>query len=181
MDRGAWWATVHGVTKSQTRLSTRTPWLYNIQCLSISPHCLIFLPSWNSHSCWTVVRVLSVHPQGWATWFQARSPDPSMGAWLKGFWLSMLFLLKGTAHIGRIHQNLMDVQRPHRGPQMDVRGPTSSLPWYGTFCELCAVFWDEDKILRVVHASKIRVKNHLFTSRRGIYRRKSQGQDGRRR
>ena len=22
MDRGAWWATVHGVTKSQTRLST---------------------------------------------------------------------------------------------------------------------------------------------------------------
>ena len=27
MDRGAWWATVHGVAKSQTRLSTptRTP------------------------------------------------------------------------------------------------------------------------------------------------------------
>ena len=24
MDRGAWWATVHGVTKSQTRLSTLT-------------------------------------------------------------------------------------------------------------------------------------------------------------
>ena len=23
MDRGAWWATVHGVTKSQTQLSTR--------------------------------------------------------------------------------------------------------------------------------------------------------------
>ena len=23
MDRGAWWATVHGVTKSQTRLSER--------------------------------------------------------------------------------------------------------------------------------------------------------------
>ena len=24
MDRGAWWATVHGVTKSQTRLSDQT-------------------------------------------------------------------------------------------------------------------------------------------------------------
>ena len=24
VDRGAWWATVHGVTKSQTQLSTRT-------------------------------------------------------------------------------------------------------------------------------------------------------------
>ena len=24
MDRGAWWATVHGVTKNQTRLSTHT-------------------------------------------------------------------------------------------------------------------------------------------------------------
>ena len=26
MDRGAWWATVHGVTKSQTRLSTAHIW-----------------------------------------------------------------------------------------------------------------------------------------------------------
>ena len=25
MDRGAWWATIHGVTQSQTRLSTHTP------------------------------------------------------------------------------------------------------------------------------------------------------------
>jgi len=25
MDRGAWWATVHGVTKSQTQLNTYTP------------------------------------------------------------------------------------------------------------------------------------------------------------
>ena len=25
MDRGAWWATVHGVTKSRTRLSTHVP------------------------------------------------------------------------------------------------------------------------------------------------------------
>ena len=27
IDRGAWWATVHGVTKSQTQLSTHTSWL----------------------------------------------------------------------------------------------------------------------------------------------------------
>ena len=25
MDRGAWWVLVHGITKSQTRLSTTTP------------------------------------------------------------------------------------------------------------------------------------------------------------
>ena len=28
MDRGAWWATVHGVTKSRTRLSDFTIYLY---------------------------------------------------------------------------------------------------------------------------------------------------------
>lgn len=27
-------------------------------------------------------------------------------------------------------------------------------------CELCAVFWNEGKILRVVHASKIQAKSH---------------------
>ena len=26
MDRGAWWATAHGVTKSRTRLTTHAPW-----------------------------------------------------------------------------------------------------------------------------------------------------------
>ena len=32
MDRGAWWATVHGVTKSPTRLNTHThtPYTFNV-------------------------------------------------------------------------------------------------------------------------------------------------------
>ena len=42
MDRGAWWATVHGVAKSQTRLSDFT-FLLRITCLilSLSPLLLI--------------------------------------------------------------------------------------------------------------------------------------------
>ena len=37
MDRGAWWATVHGVTKSQTRLSIHIP-RYSV----VHPHCVGF-------------------------------------------------------------------------------------------------------------------------------------------
>ena len=33
MDRGAWWATVHGVTKSQTGLSIHTPLLNSLDYL----------------------------------------------------------------------------------------------------------------------------------------------------
>ena len=42
MDRGAWWATIHGVTKSQTQLSTQglfldlanhaTKWIISVMC-----------------------------------------------------------------------------------------------------------------------------------------------------
>ena len=45
MDRGAWWATVHGAAKSRTRLSDLSPSLY-IYC---SEHLIIFenhLSSW---------------------------------------------------------------------------------------------------------------------------------------
>ena len=34
-DRGAWWATVHGVTKSQTRLMPKhAPWTYDLTVTS---------------------------------------------------------------------------------------------------------------------------------------------------
>ena len=41
MDKGAWWATVHGVTKSWTRLSDFT---LNTASISISGHCICLLP-----------------------------------------------------------------------------------------------------------------------------------------
>ena len=38
MDRGAWWATVHGVTKSQTQLSAHT-------CIGTDPVLYIYYPN----------------------------------------------------------------------------------------------------------------------------------------
>jgi len=40
MDRGAWWATVHGVARSETQLSAHTNTLNFLKC-AISP---VFLP-----------------------------------------------------------------------------------------------------------------------------------------
>ena len=37
MDRGAWWATVHGVTKSRTRLSDFTSLHFTSLCVPIVP------------------------------------------------------------------------------------------------------------------------------------------------
>ena len=37
MDRGAWWATVHGAAKSQTRLSNRACVLNNLLCIYFYP------------------------------------------------------------------------------------------------------------------------------------------------
>ena len=42
MDRGAWWATVHGVTKSQTRLSNFT-FTFHFHALEKQPT-PVFLP-----------------------------------------------------------------------------------------------------------------------------------------
>ena len=55
MDRGAWWATVHGVTKSRTRLSDFTffhfPVLYSRTLLVVHPVCnSLPLPTPNSQS-----------------------------------------------------------------------------------------------------------------------------------
>ena len=55
MDRGAWWATVHGVAKSRTRLSDftftfhfQTLWWWPFwRCVVIS-HCIISLINWAS-------------------------------------------------------------------------------------------------------------------------------------
>ena len=47
MGRGAWWATVHGVTKSQTRLSTHTEKHKILSRHQISPHIdLIYFIFW---------------------------------------------------------------------------------------------------------------------------------------
>ena len=37
-DRGAWWAEIHGVTKSQTLLSTQTPTLSTMNCQTDNIH-----------------------------------------------------------------------------------------------------------------------------------------------
>ena len=37
MDRGAWWATVHGVAKSQTQLSAHTPVCLILRSENITP------------------------------------------------------------------------------------------------------------------------------------------------
>ena len=50
MDRGAWQAAVHGVTKSRTRLSTQ----YNSLR---APSC-----------CWELLSFTALPAQGWATW-----------------------------------------------------------------------------------------------------------------
>ena len=40
MDRGAWWATVHGVAKTQTRLSTHTCDTGTEDCFSLKSLCI---------------------------------------------------------------------------------------------------------------------------------------------
>ena len=45
MDRGAWWATVHGVAKSQTRLSTHYPTIPSISTWTQKKKCIIHLQS----------------------------------------------------------------------------------------------------------------------------------------
>ena len=42
MDRGVWWAAVHGVAKSQTWLSMHAPWLYHVSYHFCT--CLTFYP-----------------------------------------------------------------------------------------------------------------------------------------
>ena len=37
MDRGAWWATVHGVTKSQTELTNTFPWASQVGLATNNP------------------------------------------------------------------------------------------------------------------------------------------------
>ena len=55
MDRGAWWATVHGVTKRQTQLSTRVqgpgPW---IDTNFWDPNIIVIRRSDPSHSMWVI-------------------------------------------------------------------------------------------------------------------------------
>ena len=42
MDRGAWWATAHGVAKSQTQLSIHTPHTSNITYIKCFEQCLTY-------------------------------------------------------------------------------------------------------------------------------------------
>ena len=61
MHRGAWWATVHGVTKSRTRLGTHTcKFLFRLRCAHFSPEGVRLSHNvTNLKSCHTCARMLS--------------------------------------------------------------------------------------------------------------------------
>ena len=59
MDRGAWWAAVHGVTKSQTLLSDFT---FTLQC------------AWAS----LVAQLVKNPPAVWETWVQSLSWEDAL-------------------------------------------------------------------------------------------------------
>ena len=69
MDRGAWWATVHGVAKSQTRLSTYTHIHTHNACTCTHTHplCLMVLDGGKS-SLPKLSRVPLVYKGGNGTW-----------------------------------------------------------------------------------------------------------------
>ena len=55
-DRGAWWAEIHGVTKSQTLLSTQTPTLSTMNCQTDNL-CTITKRGYGS---WACLQLLSI-------------------------------------------------------------------------------------------------------------------------
>lgn len=128
-----------------------------------------FLPSWKPHPCQVMVRVLCMA----ATCSQSCGAGkhvnmtPHQNYHLNGQHEAYL-RNSDSIHLSYILQSLIEIQRPLKGPQMNFTEAMNSLQWYGVFYELCAVFWDEGKILGVVHTSIIRVKNHHFVPRRGL-------------
>ena len=142
-----------------------------MECLSIS------LPSWKPHPCQAMVRVLcaaATHSQSCGVGKHVnRTPHQSHHL---SYQYEADLRNSYSICISYILQSLTEIQSPLKGPPMNFRGAMNSLQWYGIFYELCAVFWDEGKILGVVHASVIRVKNHHFIPRRGLVVRNDQGQ-----
>ena len=53
MDSAAWWATVHGVAKSQTRLKRLSPHTF----CAVVPHCSFDLCFSNNQQCWSSLHV----------------------------------------------------------------------------------------------------------------------------
>ena len=80
MDRGAWWATVHGVTKSRTRLSTHR----HTQSVTIQ-----------------LCRDLLIELFKFSGQFETRIP-PVQVQWLKRPWVGLLFHLWTVALGGQV-------------------------------------------------------------------------------
>ena len=86
-DRGAWWATVHGVAKSRTQLSIQLPTLSTCHVpssfiYSYHPHHI----QW--HSFWEAIESLC----NWTTWFEYYGPCHLQAVWLWAKYLTSLCL-----------------------------------------------------------------------------------------
>ena len=84
-DRGAWWATVHGVAKSRTQLSIQLPTLSTCHVpssfiYSYHPHHI----QW--HSFWEAIESLC----NWTTWFEYYGPCHLQAVWLWAKYLTSL-------------------------------------------------------------------------------------------
>ena len=60
MDRGGWWMIVHGVSKSQTQLSTRAQWWYIWTWGRLSPSVQLFSRVWLFATPWTAAHQASL-------------------------------------------------------------------------------------------------------------------------
>ena len=86
-DRGAWWATVHGVATSRTQLSNQLPTLST--CHVPSSFIYSYHPyniQW--HSFWEAIESLC----NWTTWFEYYEPCHLQAVWLWAKYLTALCL-----------------------------------------------------------------------------------------
>ena len=91
MHRGAWWATVHGVTKSRTRLGTHTcKFLFRLRCAHFSPEGVRLSHNvTNLKSCHTCARMLSHFshvPLFVNLWTVAHQAPLCMAFWEAKYW-----------------------------------------------------------------------------------------------
>jgi len=82
MDRVAWWAAVHGVTKSQTRLSDFT-FTFHFRALEkeMATHSCSCLENPKDSGAWWAA--FYGVPQSWTGLKQLRSSSSSVESWLK--------------------------------------------------------------------------------------------------
>ena len=73
MDRGGWWMIVHGVSKSQTQLSTRAQWWYIWTWGRLSPSVQLFSRVWLFATPWTAAHQPSLSPTISQCWLKLMS------------------------------------------------------------------------------------------------------------